>query len=395
MTLSKQLTTATLIAAMVLSTTNATAADTTTDLWRGMNTYISRATAPLNRIKDVSSRSTVFGFSISMFQTKQGLREQIDQIMVQSANVLGGSELTRLKRKVNDVREIIMGLRQEQTTLSGRLALAPEQRNWYHLGILVSTKAEIEKRIQDIDGEILAKRQEIVETRKQMIDVLLASNSLTNKDNIERQVDALLYTVTGDNDIQLISAYENLKKLTQSLEELIDKSPTDAARKNYFGQYALLVRALIAFHQDYLNKVTFWNSRLIAVKVSSEKLIQDARRTLRSITGSNEVNQRQTLQLNANIRMNERVIALVGRYQNYLKQSEERVKRGLGPLYTRYEVAELTYNTFQNIIEAGSIIQEIRETSGAFLSLELPEMAISVDSINLDELENLNMQLMR
>lgn len=394
MNLSQRLTSATLIAAMVLSMNQAHAVETT-DLWRGMNSYFSQAIRPLNQIKDVSNRVTFLGFSLSLSTTKEGLREKIDRIMIQSANVLGGSELTDLKQKVNNIREGIMRLRQEQTTLSGRLASAPDQRNWYHLGVLVSTKAEIEKRIQDINGEVEQKRQEIQQTRQQMINVLLASNTVANKENIERQVDALLYTVTGDSDIQLISAYDNLKKLTQSLEELIDKSPTDTARKNYFGQYALLVRALITFHNDYLNKVTMWNVRLISVKANAEKLIQDSRRLLRSVTGSDEASQRQTQQLNANIRMNERVINLASRYQNFLKQSEERVKRGLIPLYTRYEVAELTYNTFQNIIDAGAIIHEIRETANAFLNLELPEMAVVMDSINLDELENLNMQMMR
>ena len=394
MNLSKRLTSATLVAVMVLSMSQAHATDTT-DLWRGMSSYFSEGIGKLNRIQAVSNRNTIFGYSISLWQTKQGLREQLDRIMIQSAQVLGGSELTDLKKKVNEIRGQIMGLRQEQTARSAQLATAPDQRNWYHFGVLVSTKAEIEKRIQDINVKIESKRNEILQTRQQMVDVLLASNTIANKENIEKQVDALLYTVTGDSDIQLISAYENLKKLTTSLEELINKSPTDAARKNYFGQYALLIRALIAFHQDYLGKVNFWNSRLISVKANADRLIQDARRTLRTITGTDEASQRQALQLNANIRMNERVITLSNRYQNYLKQSEERVKRGLNPLYTRYEVAEITYNTFQNIIDAGSIIQEIRETSSAYLNLDLPEMAIAVDSINLDELENLNMQMMR
>lgn len=384
----------TLTMAVYLSFPQAQAVEMT-DLWNGMNKQLKAAVPKLNQIQTVGNRKTFIGYSISLGQNKQSLREAIDRIMIESAAVLGGSELTNLKAKVNEMREKIIHLRAQQTELSAQLPGAVLERAWYQPGFMVSTKSDIEKQIGQLMVEIDNQKNGIVQVRQAMIEYLAKSNVLDNKENIEKQVDALLYTVTGDSDIQLISAYENLKTLTTSLEEFIAKAPTDEARKNYFGQYALLVRALISFHQDYLNKVNLWDARLSVVKLNAEKVIQEAKKTIQALNEKSEIGHRQAQQLNANIRLNERTIDLINRYQNYLKQSEIRVKRGLGPLFIRYEVAENTYNTFQNIINAGAIIHEIRETALSYLSLELPEMVLVVDSINLEEIENLNMQMMQ
>lgn len=393
---SKRARIAILAVALTASAATANTSADTSSLWRGLRQPITTTLPILDRIQSVDERSTIFGYSISISQNKQSLRESIDRIMIDSAGVLGGSELASLKARVNELREKIVILRAEQTRLSGRLPGAVSERPWYQPRIFGRTRAEIEQRIRDIDTEVVHHRVSIGEIRQAMIANLQSSNVLGNKDNINRQVDALLFTVTGDSDIQLISAFENLKTLTVSLEELIAKSPTDAARKTYFGQYALLVRALIAFHQDYVSKVGLWDARLENVKRNASRTIGDARKIHQGLSRNNsETARRQVQQIEANLKLNQRVIDLAGRYQVFLKQSEARVKRGLANLYLRYDVAENTYNTFQNIVSAGAIIQEIRETAMSTLMLELPEMALAVDSNELEEIENLNVQLMK
>lgn len=364
-------------------------------LWSDLRAAFHRGLPYLEEIQNVRDRITLGGYSLSLFQNKQSLRAELDNILLDSAKMLGGSELASAKKKVDEFRSQISLLRNEQTRMNLLLPAAPETRSFWQIGVW--TRSEIEQRVQSLSQRMEAKDSEI-QTQKLFMKTLLSQIFPHNSESqIEAQLNALLFTVTGENDILLISAFTNLRNLTVDLERYISNpEANDESRKIYFGQYTLLVRALISFHNEHLKKIERWSSRLSALETSARRAISQAE-SLKSRLSSAATsgNERSRVQLEANIGMNQRVLKVLENYKNYLAENKERVRKSLEPLNLIYEVAENTYHTMGNILNVSDIMNQMRTFSQAQMLLDLPELALVLDSQSLQDLESINLRLLQ
>lgn len=329
------------------------------------------------------------------FHSKESLREAIDRVLLGSAQALGGSNLTLTVQKIRSQRDEVKQLSDLAHTLEQRIRTAPESSSSF-LPSFLRKKTKNELRAEQREALIEKARLEadILVLRTAMINILIAFQPTLDQLKAEKQVNALLHTVTGNSDIQIISAFENLKLLSQYFEEQIRSQASHELKRTYIGQHALLVRAMISFHSEYLRRISEWKQNLDRIKSNSESLIQSAHKLREDLTKKSMETSSFFKQLTSNISTLERTINISLKYQIYLDRQAENARKRMDALSLRYQVLENTYFTFQIISDIYEMVSQIRQTDSLMNDLELSETQVYFDFAELDEIERLSLQIL-
>jgi hypothetical protein len=129
------------------------------------------------------------------------------------------TEIAALRRQIADARAEIDGFRRE------RLA-APQE------SLITPTIADFDQRIADREADIRGYLVELARVKSEFAADLRAMGL----DLTEDQVDLLLATVVGDNIIDLGIVFDNVKAITEKLEQLVEESGEDLeSARRYYG----------------------------------------------------------------------------------------------------------------------------------------------------------------
>jgi len=186
----------------------------------------------------------------------------------------------------------------------------------------------------------------------------------------EEQVDTLIYSVTGDDDVEMIAVFENIKIITGKLKEMTaDSKENIETAKRYYGMHAVLLKILLFLQETYMDRVqNEYLPELDRLETENRALMEKTEGLLANSEKEHRFLYRSNLQAQ---KLTEKTIEI---YKRYLENSQGRIAYSRKKIRKEYEVAENTYHT---VSTAYALISMMQNSDGFFRSLnklQVPEL---------------------
>ena len=179
---------------------------------------------------------------------------------------------------------------------------------------------------------------------------------------------SLLSTVNGDDFVEMCVVFDNVRGITEQLEELTNASgeSLDAA-KRYYGSYVVLIKMMDRIQKDFVRRTREeMMPKLTKYSDKAREIIRDAERNLKN--GGNPDIARQ------NIKSNELTIQATELYTQYLREQANEIEARNKALQVTLKDAENTYDTVSLSSQVAEIMKEGQRNFAALLRLELPAL---------------------
>lgn len=286
-------------------------------------------------------------------------QREIDALLDGAVDLLTVSPDAHYRQQIRSLRGDIRRLQIELAEYRQRRVAAPHDSLW-------------EKTVADYDAAIAAHERQI-QTRREKLAGLrhqfaaeLRNMGLSLDDD---QLEFLLSTVVGDDLVDMSIAFDNVKRLTAQLEQLVADSGEDLpTARRYYGMYTVLLRVLDRMHQrllkalddDYLPRLDAIASRTRALVEQTRKLQQ------RSATGHDA--------LTANLASQALTLRAAHEYRGYLVAQRSDVAAARSRLQQDLAVAVNTYETVKVSAELVDLIRSSSRMLATVQQLQVPAL---------------------
>jgi len=295
---------------------------------------------------------------------KQSLDKEINALLDEAVEILNISDLSDIKQQINECQADISDYKKIIAELRTQKMMAPKDTAAWK--IWENDVSDYEKKIASYKQSITAKEQTIDELKSRMQDQFLKKGIALDSE----QIDTLIYSVTGDDDIEIISVYNNIKAITAKLKDLTAESGENIeTAKRYYGMHALLLKILINLQQNYVDRVDGqYMPELSAIEKINQQLIEKTRSLLRT----SESQHKKIYQANLDAQqLTKRTVTL---YRQYLDKNKTRINQSLKKIFKEYQAAE---NTYMTVSTAYTLIAMMRDADNLFNSineLQIPDL---------------------
>ena len=297
-------------------------------------------------------------------EDKKSLDQDINELLAEAVKILNISQLAEIKEKINDCQADIRRYQKKIGELQTEKLMAPKDTAAWKVW---------KKDIKDYEEKIAAYEQRIQE-KEQAVGELTEELRQAFADNgihlDPREIETLIYSVTGDEDIEIISVFNNIKTITSKLKDLTVSSNEQIDHaKRYYGMHTLLLKILLNLQQNYVDKVNGqYLPKLGDISAENQRLMENTRDLLEN----SPAHHRDTYQANMETQeLTERTIRL---YRRYLETNRERVKQSHDKIMAEYRAAE---NIYQTVSTAYTLINMMRNADNlynAISDLQVPEL---------------------
>ncbi len=214
------------------------------------------------------------------------------------------------------------------------------------------------------------------------------------------QLDYLLSTVVGDNSIQVIVAFNNVKALTNQLEQLLVKSEENIEiARRYYGMYTVLLEILDHLYGQIISDIDTKyvpqlaggkgkNGKIEGIIPRTEKLL---RRTEQLMGKSSSAKNEQVLA--ANIRAQKMTIEAAQLYETYLEKQRTDISTAKSKLAPDLAAARNTYETVKVSSELVAMMRSGQNLFDSLRGLQVPELRVFQNLEMKKEFEKLTAQL--
>jgi hypothetical protein len=300
-----------------------------------------------------------------LFDDQESNQQRIDRLLDRAIEAL---ELSGLE----DVRRELRAHENEIAALSQRLSrdrearIAAPRRDEINAveDAYTTTVEEYDARIAQTEQLLDERRAQIDERTQRFVEELRAIGVELDRETAE----SLLASVTGDDFVQLCVVFDNVRLVTEQLQQLTEQSGErlEVARR-YYGVYVVLIRIMDRLQRDFVSAVRDVQvPRLRELAGRARENILQAERNLRSggdpVIGS------------ANIGANELTIQATGLYTQYLLEQATDIERQNRDLQVRLRDAINTYDTVRVSSQVAEILKESARNLDALLNLEVPRL---------------------
>jgi hypothetical protein len=318
----------------------------------------------LDEILDLRDRHAQLPSWSWIGEDQQSNQEDMDGLFDQAAQVLIGDnpyrqQLRAIASASAQRRALIAELKRAKLT-------APEGSVW-------------RKTVRDIDDEIAHHQAFIDEQQKESARLrqqFAAELKRLGLNIDEGQLEFLLSTVVGDDVVDMASAFEQVRGLTEQLETLTTDSHEDIhAARRYYGMYMVLLQLLDQMHGNLISRIDAdYLPRIRAIDQRARTLNQQTRR-LQS--------QQPSVVLQANLQAQQLTLEAAARYSDYLQRQQQQVRQSRARLARDLAVAENTYETVKVSGDLVTLMKDSHRLLDTLFSLQVP---------SLRAFENLDMQ---
>jgi hypothetical protein len=366
--------------------------DTTLDLWDGAQRSLQPTDpgAPARIWKDVvpkldqtltleDSRPALpdrawFG------RDKRDADEDINALLDAAVAILSRSPVQRYRTEISALRGQIADARREIDGFRRERLAAPAE------SLIKPTIADFDERIADREADIRRYLAELARIKAEFAADLRAMGLELSED----QVDLLLATVVGDNIIDLGIVFDNVKAITEKLEQLVEESGEDLeSARRYYGMYVILLRALARMHNDVAAAITErYLPRIDSIAKQAGKLREQTRALMR------EQPDRSAL-LKKNLEAQSLTMEAAAVYRDYLIEQQRQVEQAAEVLGADIDTAWNTYLTVKVSGELVDLVQSSRSLLDSLLNREVPPLRPFQNLEMQRELEKLTRQIRR
>jgi len=205
-----------------------------------------------------------------------------------------------------------------------------------------------------------------------------------------QDIELLLDTVTGDDQVSLATVFHNIKRIAGELERITRESgESPEAARRYYGTYLVLLEVLDLAQRAMIRSIQEeYVPELKELGRQAEANIRAAERLIRKGEGE-EATLRQNIASN---RMTERVILL---YQDHLREHETAMARANEDLQQLLRTAENTYQTVKLSAQLSELIRSASRDLQAITSLRVPPLRAFTNEAMREEWRRLSETLVR
>lgn len=224
------------------------------------------------------------------------------------------------------------------------------------------------RKIQE-EEEKIARHEGLIAARKEVLLVTLRDMGI---DVGEAEIDSLIYSITGDDDVQLFSVYDNIKIITERLRDATQASgeSLELARR-YFAMHTLLLRTLLVLQNEYVQRIDEdYIPQLEAIVAENNEIIREADALIRELSGAD----RQQIESNKRSAGLTRETAQL--YIDYLIRNKSRVSQSIEQVGQKQQVALHTYRTVSAAYDLVSLMNESEQFFRSLNDLQIPDLLV-------------------
>ncbi|NDV21808.1 hypothetical protein [Desulfovibrio sp. JC022] len=318
-------------------------------------------------VSELDLRSSVPDSSWNPLEAdKDSVDGKINDLLDECIEVLGISGMSESKDAIRKLQKDSRYCRERVSELkTARLAAPKKVKKW-----------EVWKKDADsIDAEIkeLEIREEENDKRIEgLVDQLLSEMQSVGMKVDREQVETLVHSVTGDDDVRLVSVFNNVKLITTELQRLTDEANENIEMaKRYYGMHALLLRILLNLYGNYEHKIDdVYLVRIAEIIRKQEELIQ---RTIEKIN-SEPAKYRGIYK--TNLAAQGLTVRTAGMYADYLRKNRQRIVNAKSGISHEYEVALNTYETVQGAHSLIALMRDANAMLDRISELQTPELVV-------------------
>lgn len=342
-----------------------------------------RLSKKLNKALDRRDRQSELPES-SWFHTDRGsnakamnkLLDQAMEILLQGSALEIRARSSELKQKISDI-----GLKIDQ--LQNRKISAPSDSRipWKE------TRNSLDERIADLRERRELCCSELAKLHTTLQETLAKSGLELN----DGQVEVLLSSVTGDDLLNNVTIFTNVRLVVKKLESLArsDQNNADVNRR-YTGMYLILNDILIHSQEQFVNKINSdYNVRLENIITEAATLRDEANRGARGTSYTQA--QREAFRRNA--AANSMTVRVARLYQKLLSAQRDDTVKKLSALRANRKLAENTYRTVCSSGDLKHLIKSGLTLFDSLSSLSVPALVPFENSQIRAEFDEINRRL--
>ncbi len=305
---------------------------------------------------------------------KSDLEDDIDDLLDEAIEILNISDMAQIKEQINESMDNIRRFEERIGELNTKKMMAPKEEAGWKIW---------KKDVGDYEEEIEEIREAIAENKRNIEQLKAALLKKINAIGIEldaEQMDTLIFSVTGDDDIEIISVFNNIKIITQKLKDLsVSSGEQIETARRYYGMHTVLLKILLYLQGRYVEKVDReYVPMLAGIEEENRQLMQQTQ----SLLQGSQSAHRNLYEANLDAqRLTDRTVTL---YRRYLENNKKRMIRSKDQIVREYQIAE---NTYQTVSTAHNLIALMRDADTLFNSLnelQIPDL-IRFDNSEMKE----------
>lgn len=329
------------------------------DKWEKLHDELDEALTLINKQRQAPASSWV-----PFKEDKKSLEADLESLLAEVVDILNISDLTEIKADIRAAQRNVRDYRKRISELQTEKLMAPEKvAGWK---VWKKDAADYEEQIEDYRSAVDENEDRITALKTRFLEKIESIGITLTED----QIDTLIYSVTGDDDVEMIAVFDNIKILTQKLRELTRESRENIeTARRYYGMHVVLLKTLLYLHGVYIQRID--EDHLPALKAiagenrelmaQTEDLLKDAAPHHRDQYAANLDAQRLT----------DETAAL---YIRYLQRNRERVAASMAKIRKEYEVAENTYHTVSTAYALIAVMRSADRFFNALSALQTPDL---------------------
>lgn len=301
---------------------------------------------------------------------KDSVDHKINDLLDECIEILGISGMSETKKAIRELQNDSRECREKIAELkTERLAAPKKVKKWE---IWKKDVASIEDRIK----ELTIREEENGKRVDKMIDVLLEEMRKTGMKVDREQVETLVYSVTGDDDVRLVSVFNNVKLITGELQRLTSEANENIEMaKRYYGMHTLLLRILLNLYENYERKIdAVYLVKIEEIIRKQEELIQ------RTIEKINSEPPKYRGIYKTNLAAQGLTVRTAKMYGQYLVKNRERIAGAREGITHEYEVAFNTYETVQGAHSLIALMRNANAMLDRISELQTPDLMVFQNS---------------
>ena len=311
-------------------------------------------------------------------KTDKDADQEIDRLIEKAVEILEISQFTSLKAQINHCLHNISTLREKAARYKTARLMAPEDTNWR---VWKKDREDYEELIRECHRAISENETEIKALKTRLQEQLRQSGVNVT----EKELDTLIFSVTGDDDIQLVAVFENIKTITGQLRTLVSGSSTDMTlAQKYYGMHLVLVKILLHLQNTYAQRIQAdYLPKIDGIIRETDQLMQQTRTRLASAEGPHKKIYKSNLQAQ---KLTQKTARL---YRYYLEKNQSRIKASIQRVQAERQVADNTYQTVRSAAALMGVMAESERFYNALSKLQMPELiqfendAVKAEFVNL------------
>ena len=331
------------------------------DIWGDVHPLLHQAVADLEKKADVPDADWN-----PLKDDKKSLDRKINKLLDECIEILGISDMAETKQAIQDLQDDSRLCSEKIAELkTERLAAPKKVEKWE---VWKKDAASIDQEVKDLEQR---RKDNDVRVEK-LIDQLVREMRGIGMKVEREQVETLVYSVTGSDDVQLVSVFNNVKLITAELQRLTAEANENIEMaKRYYGMHTMLLRILLNLYTHYEERITdVYLVRIEDIIEKQKALIEKTKARIQQEPA------KYTMIYKTNLIAQGLTVRTAYLYADYLEKNRRRIVTAKEGVQDEYEVALNTYETVQGAHSLITLMRNANSMLERLSELQTPELIV-------------------